>query len=245
MEYGDRYLRAPLFAFYDSFPLIWGRKRNFDESLLNRDFCSFVVSSSGGDPIRHKFFTELSKYKKVASGGRYLNNIGGPVDDKLAFIRKFKFNIAFENSSSPGYVTEKIMEAFSAQTVPIYYGDPLVNHDFNPDSFIHLRDESDIERVVDEIIHLDRDDDAYMKVAVAQCMANDDKGAYEREIEAFLVKIFEQPFQSAKRRPRYGWQADQCRRKKPFIRMFHRVRQCAWFGMGIINGRLDFHVFKG
>ena len=31
------------------------------------------------DPVRDLFFRQLSKYRKVDSGGRHLNNIGGPV----------------------------------------------------------------------------------------------------------------------------------------------------------------------
>lgn len=86
-----------------------------DQELLNRKFCSFVVSNSQfSDPLRKRFFERLCKYKKVDSGGRYLNNIGGPVRDKLAFCRGYKFNIAFENSSVDGYTTEKIMEAYAA-----------------------------------------------------------------------------------------------------------------------------------
>ena len=47
---------------------------------------------------------------------------------------------AFENTYAPGYTTEKIMDAFASGCVPIYYGDPLVVQDFNPDSFINAHD---------------------------------------------------------------------------------------------------------
>ena len=245
LEFGDRYIRAPLFAFCEDFPLVQNRRSNYEEQLLKRDFCSFVVSSPRGNPIREKFFTELSKYKKVASGGRFLNNVGECVVDKMAFIRKYKFNIAFENSSSPGYVTEKIMQAFAAQTVPIYYGDPLVERDFNLESFVRVENESDVERAVEEIIRLDRDDDAYMKVATAQCMAGGSVSAYEKEIESFLVDVFGRPLETARRRPKYGYQADQCGRMKPFLRGYQRMRQLAWFGMGLVKGHLDLGVFRG
>ena len=64
-------------------------------------------------------FEALSWYQQVSSGGRYKNNIGGPVDDKLKFQRKHKFVIAFENTATPGYTTEKIIGAFAAGAVPI------------------------------------------------------------------------------------------------------------------------------
>ena len=50
-----------------------------------------------------------------------MNNIGGAVSDKFAFQQKHKFSIAFENTSYCGYCTEKIVEAFVAGTIPIYW----------------------------------------------------------------------------------------------------------------------------
>ena len=87
-----------------------------------------------------KLEEKLSKYKRVDSGGRHLNNIGGPVDDKLEFQKDYKFSIAFENSAFPGYLTEKLPEAVIAQTLPIYWGDKLVHRDFNTARFLNYPD---------------------------------------------------------------------------------------------------------
>lgn len=43
-------------------------------------------------------------------------------DDKIAYLRQFKFNLCPENSNNKGYVTEKIFEAIQAGCVPIYWG---------------------------------------------------------------------------------------------------------------------------
>lgn len=43
-------------------------------------------------------------------------------DDKIAYLRQFKFNLCPENSNNRGYVTEKIFEAIKAGCVPIYWG---------------------------------------------------------------------------------------------------------------------------
>ena len=67
------------------------------------------------------------QYKHIDSGGKYKNNIGAPVADKLAFLSEGKFNIAFENSSANGYTTEKLIEAFAAGTIPLYWGDESVS----------------------------------------------------------------------------------------------------------------------
>lgn len=43
-------------------------------------------------------------------------------DDKIAYLRQFKFNLCPENSNNRGYVTEKIFEAIKAGCVPVYWG---------------------------------------------------------------------------------------------------------------------------
>lgn len=43
-------------------------------------------------------------------------------DDKIAYLRQFRFNLCPENSNNKGYVTEKIFQAIEAGCVPIYWG---------------------------------------------------------------------------------------------------------------------------
>jgi hypothetical protein len=225
LSFGDRYIRHPLFARYSSYPLLAERKKEPDASLLSRKFCSFVVSNSEfADPMREKFLKRLSQYKKVDSGGRFLNNIGGPVKDKLAFLREYKFNIAFENSVSPGYTTEKIMEAYVAQSIPIYYGNPTVETDFRLNSMVRIKDESDIDRAIEEIIRLDNDDDAYMEMVTARCLTEDDPGIYDKRLLAFLTHIFEQPLELARRRNRYGYQAMMAHHMKMLLSADQKIR---------------------
>ena len=208
LEFGDRYVRVPYYAICTpEFMSLALRKSGPSPELLDRKFCSFVVSNAkAGHPLRRRFFERLCQYKKVDSGGRWLNNIGGAVKDKIEFCRGYKFNICFENSSHPGYVTEKLMHAYAAQTVPIYFGDPSVETDFNVGSMVRVRDESDVERAVEEVVRLDNDAEAYMQVVTANCLAQEDLSVFERRLEAFLLNIFEQPLSMAKRRCFYGYQ---------------------------------------
>lgn len=212
LEFGDRYIRTPLWALRDNFRDFRMRSRPSDQALLGRKFCSMVVSNEGGDPIRKKFFLELSKYKQVDSGGRFLNNVGGPVLDKMSFLANYKFNIAFENSSYPGYTTEKIMDSFSVWSVPLYWGDPLVGRDFLENSFIRIRYEDDIERSIAEIVQLDRDDEAYLRRCVSPCLVNPDLMVYENKLAEFFVHIFNQPIERARRVANAGYAADFYRR---------------------------------
>jgi alpha(1,3/1,4) fucosyltransferase len=123
-------------------------------------FCNFVFSNEGAKE-RIRFFELLSKYKKVDSGGGVLNNLGYRVDDKIPFLAPYKFTIAFENSSYPGYVSEKIVEPMVVNSVPIYWGSSAIVDDFNPASFIDATRRR-LEDVVDEVVELDRNDDLYI-----------------------------------------------------------------------------------
>jgi len=47
-------------------------------------------------------------------------------DDAVARLAPYRFAIAAENAAEPGYVTEKLVNAFLARAVPIYVGPPDV-----------------------------------------------------------------------------------------------------------------------
>ena len=46
--------------------------------------------------------------------------------------------MAYENSSYPYYSTEKLMDAFLVGSMPIYWGDPKIEQDWNPKAFINV-----------------------------------------------------------------------------------------------------------
>lgn len=126
MDFGDRYIRAPLFYTFFNPNVYRHIERDVKDALQKRNkFCSAVISNGGGNRIlfRNLAFEKISKYKKIDSGGTWNNNIGYRISDKLAFLRDYKFNLCFENSSYPGYLTEKLFEAYICGCVPIYWGD--------------------------------------------------------------------------------------------------------------------------
>lgn len=206
MDFDDRYMRFPLYLIYPGFEEL-KKPKNVDESLANRKFCNFVYSNNvNADPLRNYFFEELSKYKQVDSGGRYMNNIGGPVGDKIAFVKDYKFTIAFENSSSPGYTTEKIMEPMTVMSMPIYFGNPLVGKDFNEKSIVLLKDRNKIDELISEIIQLDKDPEAYLNKLSQPWLTEEQKQkAWETELLVFIENIFSRPITEAKRIPQYGF----------------------------------------
>lgn len=92
---------------------------------------------------RNAFVAKLQTSLKVNCGGPHMNNIGYVIPRnrpaKLDFLRKHKTNIAFENGSYPGYVTEKLIDAFYSNTLPIYWGSDMVDRDFNKGCFLWLK----------------------------------------------------------------------------------------------------------
>lgn len=213
LDFGDRYLRYPLYYVYPK--KLWesfvSKHISPQEKLAKKSgFCSFVYSNGNADPIRERFFQELSKYKKVNSGGRYLNNIGlsEGVKDKIEFESQHKFSIAFENSSHPGYTTEKLIQSFAAGTIPIYWGDPRVKEVFDPESFIFVNDYRSLNAVVDKIKEIDRNDELYLKYLGTPALLDPEKFDKEKQkklLKEFLFNIFRQEKEKAFRRNRVVW----------------------------------------
>ena len=62
-----------------------------------------------------------------------------PCDDKVETMSDYKFAICFENTSYPGYVTEKIIDCLVAGVIPVYLGAPDISDFIPPDTFIDMR----------------------------------------------------------------------------------------------------------
>jgi hypothetical protein len=125
-----------------------------------RKFCCFLSSNPKAQE-RIAFFDLLSQYKPVDSGGADKNNIGYRVNDKMTWLKNYKFSIAFENSQYPGYTTEKLLHALVANTIPIYWGNPAVANDFNCKAFINCHDYGSFEDVIEVVKKIDQDDVVY------------------------------------------------------------------------------------
>ena len=161
-----RHFRLPHWPFYvDPVALVKPADIDVERILASKPrFCGFVVSN----PLcwaRNEFFRRLSKYKPVDSGGKVMNTLGHRVADKRAFLADCRFTIAFENESHPGYTTEKIVEPMLVNSIPIYWGDPLIGRDFDTRSFLSAHDCSSratsalLDELVERVIEVDRNPD--------------------------------------------------------------------------------------
>lgn len=205
IEFEDRYLRYPLYVLYEQSVKQALEKHTFSDEyyLEKKKFCNYVISNPNAASQRNEMIDALSKYMQVDSGGRYRNNVGGPVKDKLEFASKYRFSMTFENSSMSGYVTEKIFEGFAAATIPIYWGSARIAEDFNPDSFVNCHDFENFEQVVKRVQEIYENDELFLKMVKAPiliegCLAK--KYFEDSYIEDFLRNIFDQEPSKAIRR---------------------------------------------
>ena len=119
---------------------------------------------------------------------------------------KFKFSIAFENSSTPGYTTEKIVQALAADTIPIYWGDPLVGRVFNEGRIINMN-KLDTDQAIKLVMDLHQDGDAYLEYVnrpFFSASADLDQLTDHAILSAFS-SIFDQPKVDAYRRNFHAW----------------------------------------
>lgn len=172
-----QFFRLPLYSlenWVNQNKLGWCNLLDFKRTMRAKDkegFCSFVVRNHRCSE-RNEFFHLLSQYKTVDSGGPLFNNVGGPIPQesfnshvtKTEFIKKRKFHIAYENSSYPGYVTEKILHGFLGESIPIYWGSPCVEMDFNHKAFISRHNFKSTEDMIEFIKYVDQNDDVYDEI---------------------------------------------------------------------------------
>ena len=85
-------------------------------------------------------------------------------NDLIEAYKKYKFVFAIENKKVDGYVTEKIMNAFHAGCIPIYWGSSNINDLFNKKAYINLNDFNSMDDCVDYVSNLsDKEIDTILK----------------------------------------------------------------------------------
>ena len=202
--YLDRYFKYPSF--------IWrlNKLRNFNISKIRKGvlrnsnrtkFCAAVISNNKSySNFRLNFIKYLNKYKTVDMGGKALNNIGGNISNKIEFLSSYKFSIAMENSEGDGYISEKIIESFLAGTIPIYYGDYMIDEYINPKAYILIKGKKDIMDKIEFIKKIDSNDTLYKSILNENIfLYNDIQKKAKEEYKFFFYNIFEQEKNLSKR----------------------------------------------
>ncbi len=203
-----KYIRVPWYYFSNfNTKIRTDYNREADQGKCNpnkRYFaCFLVTNNSEGDNWRNhkpfdgclartKIFNKLSTYKRVESGGKYLNNIGRviPPNETMEWLSNCKFIIAYENQSYDGYITEKPFQAYFAGAIPIYYGHPTAVTDMNKDAIIYAGDFNNEDDLVEYIKKVDNDEDLYCKIWHQNIIT-----APERNFETVRSKLADKIYQ--------------------------------------------------
>ncbi|KAL7562876.1 hypothetical protein ACA910_000252 [Epithemia clementina (nom. ined.)] len=109
-----------------------------------------IYAANNCVPFRDQAFAELASIAPVHHGGRCRGTVSLHPNvsavqtnvrlsnwwDNVRVYRDYRFCLVMEHSMQEGYVTEKILMAFQAGCIPIYYGPPTITDLFHQDSFI-------------------------------------------------------------------------------------------------------------
>ena len=132
------------------------RVTNFDS---RPDFCIAFVGKAY--PFRLHALKRLSRYKPVSIYGAIARK---QISNKFIPASTYKFVFAFENDLYPGYVTEKVIEAWCTGAIPLYWGNDPLGY-INPAAIINLNDFSSFESFYEYVKKIDQDKDLWEAIA--------------------------------------------------------------------------------
>ena len=186
----SRQYRLPLYALYGDVDRLVYK----DSRPIPPKFCCVLFGKAYPhvETPREDFFDRLCSYKNVHSAGKYLNNTGFVITprNKAEFIKDYKFVLSFESCSLPGFTSEKVFEPLLMNTIPVYWGNPLVHKDFNTKSFINANEYKTLDNVIERVIELDKDEDAYLAVLREPAFVDNVVNEYVKKEN--LLKFFRQ-----------------------------------------------------
>lgn len=145
---------------FDLYGVGWDQ-RNFGSTFIGKVLNRIT-------PLRKLFFKPFPSYK-------------GTVDSKIDTFSQYKFAICYENiKDQPGYITEKIFDAFFAGCVPVYWGASNIDKYIPSECYIDKRKFRTYEKLYSYMINMKKDQ--YMQ--------------YLNSIENFLNSSKADPFRA-------------------------------------------------
>lgn len=172
--------------------------------LVKRPFCSFIYSQArvGEGSKRRKAFCEklMREYAHVDCPGAILHNVDAPElaargdesnwnASKIRYLSKYKFNLAFENSDSSGYITEKLSDCYLGNTVPIYFGSCGNPAPFPKESMICVHDYADDDALIARIKEVNENDELYLAMLAANPLRHGMSCDCAPTLSAYLTPI--------------------------------------------------------
>jgi hypothetical protein len=118
----------------------------------------------------------------------------GVSGDKVATLTRYRFAFCVENTRFPGYISEKLFDAFRAGVVPVYLGAPDVDSYVPEESFVAMdafKDLSSLRRYLESM----SEDEARERIAVGRDFLGSPSSrrfTEEHFVETIMSAIFPQ-----------------------------------------------------
>ena len=196
----NRYNLGLAFIYY-GFPLY--KKLQVPRPLVNKTkFCICIISNDS-ESFRKEFIkklTESTHHRSIDCYGKLFKNKTSDIIDKTSWynpaifdiIKEYKFMICMENSQVENYWTEKIVNGYIGNTIPIYWGDPNITNIFNSKSFININTLG-MEKGIELIKELDSNDTMYNEMYNEPAIISNkyDKYYHEDYYKNYMTNIFQ------------------------------------------------------
>lgn len=212
LKMDDRIYRKPTMLYYENMKEWEDNKYQICRSEIaqNKKFCNFIYSNGNAHPFRDQLFYELNHYKRVESLGKHLNNMGNvPTrNDKnwlaqsIDLKSRYKFSISCNNHYFVGGIDEKLLTSLAARSVPIFWGDPTVEEEFNPKVMINCHNYDNMEKIIEAVKEIDQNDELWLSMVSQPWQTDEQKSMTEIEMakyRKFLTNIFAQDKKDARR----------------------------------------------
>ena len=115
-----------------------------------------MIASSKNTTIGHRLRHRIAAWSKQASPDLKLYGTAyRRVEDKREAHDDFYFSVCIENSRTPGYFTEKLIDSFLCRSLPIYWGAPDIGHFFDPRGMICCSSELELQNAIQRVTEAD------------------------------------------------------------------------------------------
>ena len=136
----------------------WGEKfsKNYDELAsmgpIKKTKIISIISSNKSQTAGHRQRLKFISYLKESFGDKLdIFGVGNnSIPDKWDGLAPYKYSIVIENASDPHLWTEKLSDAFLAQSFPIYFGCPNI-YDYFPKNSLAVIDITNPKEAISQI----------------------------------------------------------------------------------------------
>lgn len=128
---GEKYLRFPYWIVTTFNPCsteddIIRRIKEINSSKYDKFDECVLINKHDKKGTRNMIYRDIKQVLNVKLAGAWKNNTDELWtkynNDKMLYLKRFKFNICPENDNTQYYVTEKLFDAFVCGCIPLYYG---------------------------------------------------------------------------------------------------------------------------